>query len=75
MNKDSKLVAIYRSASELEAQVIKSVLESYGIPYFLKSTPPTAYLPLIQGIGEARIMVPEDLAEKTLELIEKKEDV
>ena len=75
MNKNSKLGEIYKPTSELEAQVIKSVLESYGIPYFLKSTPPTAYLPLIQGIGEARIMVPEDLAEKTLELIEKKEDV
>ena len=75
MNKNSKLVEIYKSTSELEAQVIKSVLESYGIPYFLKSPPPTAYLPLIQGIGEARIMVPEGLAEKTLELIEKKEDV
>ncbi len=76
MNKDSKLVEIYRPASELEAQVIKGLLESYGIPCLLKSNaPPAAYLPLIQGIGEARIMVPEGLAEKALDLIEEKEDV
>ncbi len=76
MNKDEKLVAVYKAAGELEAQVIKGLLESYGIRSFLKShAAPSVHVLTIDGLGEVKIMVQESLVEKAKKLIEREEHV
>lgn len=70
MNKGEKLVEVYQSASELEAQVIKGLLESYGIPCFLKSNAaPSVHMFAVDGMGEVRIMVWDSMLERARELI------
>ncbi len=76
MNKDEKLVAVYKAAGELEAQVIKGLLESYGIPCFFKShAAPSVHMFAVDGLGEVKIMVQESLVEKAKKLIEREEHV
>jgi hypothetical protein len=70
LNKGEKLVEVYQSASELEAQVIKGLLESYGIPCFLKSNAaPSVHMFAVDGMGEVRIMVWDSMLERARELI------
>ena len=69
MNKQ-KMVKVYRAAGEAEAQIIKGLLESNGIPCLLKSNAaPSAHMFAVDGMGEVRIMVWESMAEKARELI------
>ena len=71
MNKSEKLVEVYKANSEMEAQVIKSLLESYDIPCFLKSNAaPSVHVFTIDGMGEVKIMVLESMADSARELIQ-----
>lgn len=64
---------VYRASGEMEALVIKSLLESYGIPVMLKSNAaPSAHYFTVDGLGEVRVMVPDDDAETARQLIEDK---
>jgi hypothetical protein len=68
------MVEVYRAAGEMEAQVIKGLLESYGIPCFLKGDAArTIYGLTVDGLGEVRIMVQESIAEEAKRLIKGKE--
>ena len=70
MNKGEKLVEVYQSASELEAQAIKGLLESYGIPCLLKSNAaPSVHMFAVDGMGEVRVMVWDSMLERARELI------
>jgi len=71
LNKNKqKLVEVYRAAGELEAQVIRSLLEQYGIPCLLKSNAaPSAHMFAVDGMGEVRVMVWEEMVEKAKRLI------
>ena len=70
MNREEKMVEVYRSLSEIEAQVIKSLLESYGIPSFLKGNAASSvHMFAVDGMGEVRVMVCESEAEKAVDLI------
>ena len=70
------LVEVYRANGEMEALVIKSLLESYGIPSILKSiAAPSVHYFVIDGMGEFRVMVREDMADEARRLIENREDV
>jgi hypothetical protein len=54
----------------MEAQVIKSLLESYDIPCLLQShAAPSVHMFTIDGMGEVKVMVREDLAERARLLI------
>jgi len=76
LNKGEKLVEVYQSASELEAQVIKGLLESYGIPCFLKSNAaPSVHMFAVDGMGEVRVMVWDSMLERVRELIKGKDYV
>jgi len=76
LNKQLKMVEVYRANSEMEALVIKSLLESYQIPCLLKShAAPSVHVFTSDGMGEVKIMVAEGQSEKARGLIEKKEDV
>ncbi len=75
MGKD-KMVAVYRAAGEAEALVIKGMLESHGIPALLKShASPSVHMFTVDGMGEVRVMVWEEMAERARALIEGEADV
>ncbi len=64
------MVEVYRAAGEIEAQVIKSLLESYGIPCLLKSEAAhSVHTFAVDGMGEVRVMVWESMAEEAKGLI------
>ncbi|MFH1652075.1 MAG: DUF2007 domain-containing protein [Chloroflexota bacterium] len=70
MNTSDKLTVVYRANNEMEAQVIKSLLESYEIPSLLQShAAPSVHVFTIDGMGEVKVMVREEMAEKARELI------
>ena len=64
------MVEVYRAAGEAEAQIIKGLLESYGISCFLKSNAaPSVHVFAVDGMGEVRVLVQEEVAGKARELI------
>ena len=70
MNSEDNLVEVYRSASEVEAQVIKSLLDSYGVPCVLKGNAASSvHMFALDGMGEVRVMVLESARGKAGELI------
>ena len=76
MSEDKKLVEVYLAASEAEAQIIKGLLESYGISCLLKShAASSVHMFAVDGMGEVRVMVWESMAGKARELIEGKGNV
>lgn len=74
MSKSEKIVEVYQAKGEIEAQVIKGLLESYGVPCLLKSTAaPSVHTFTVDGMGEVKVMVRESMAEKARKLIEREE--
>ncbi|MCK4273579.1 MAG: DUF2007 domain-containing protein [Dehalococcoidales bacterium] len=70
MSNNEKLVEVYKARSDMEAQVIKSLLESYDIPCFLKSNAaPSVHLFTVDGMAEVRILVMDSMADRAKELI------
>ena len=70
MSKKEKMIQVYKAPNEMEAQVIKSLLESYGIPCYLKShASPSVHLFTVDGMGEFKVMVLESMAEDAKKLI------
>ena len=70
MKSSQKMVEVYLARNEMEAQVIKGLLDSFDIPCFMKSNAaPSVHTFTMDGMGEVRIMVLESLAEKARELI------
>gem|GEM_PF-1110767 len=64
------MVEVYRAAGEMEAHLIKGMLESDGIPCLLKSNAaPSAHMFTVDGMGEVEVMVWEEAAGKARELI------
>jgi hypothetical protein len=70
LNKNNKMVEVYKAPNEMEAQVIKGLLESYGVPCFLKSNAaPSVHIFTMDGMGEVKIMVLDSMADKAKNLI------
>lgn len=70
MKNNEKMVEVYQARNEMEAQVIKSLLESYDIPCFMKSNAaPSVHTFTMDGMGEVRVMVLESMVDKARELI------
>ena len=64
------MVGVYRAAGEMEAQIIKGLLESYGIPCLLKSNAaPSVHMFVVDGMGEVKVMVWEAMAERAKKLV------
>ncbi len=54
-----------------EAEIIKSKLESYGIPCVLKKEAVSSIYGIhIDGLGKVKILVPEEFADETISLLE-----
>ena len=70
MHKNEKMVEVYKAPNEMEAQVIKGLLESYGIPCFLKSNAaPSVHMFTFNGMAEVKVMVMDSAADKARGLI------
>jgi hypothetical protein len=64
------MVEVYHARNEMEAQVIRSLLESYDIPCVLRSNAaPSVHMFTQDGMGEVRVMVLDSMAEEAKELI------
>jgi len=64
------MVEVYKAPNEMEAQVIKGLLESYDIPCFLKShAAPSVHMFTVDGMGEFKVMVLGSMADRARELI------
>jgi hypothetical protein len=69
-DKSSDLVVVHKAQGELAAHVIKSKLESQGIPVLLKyESAGPIYGITLDGLGEVRILVPAEFAPKARQLI------
>jgi ribonuclease III len=67
----SDLVVIFRTHSDIEASIVRSLLESHGIPSIVSSDVPHSIFPLtVDGLGEVRISVRADAAEDAERVIE-----
>jgi len=70
------MIEVYKAKGELEAQVIKGMLESYGIHCLLQShAASSVHTFAIDGMGEVRILVSQKAAEEARRLIETNSDV
>ncbi len=70
MSKQAEMVEVYRARGEAEALIIKGLLDSNGIPCFLKSNAaPSVHVFTIDGMGEVGVMVRESRAEEAKRLI------
>ena len=69
-----KLVVICKVQGELAAHIIKSHLESEGIPVLLKyESAGKVYGITTDGLGQVNILVPDELAEEAKCIIEPQE--
>jgi hypothetical protein len=69
-NSESDFVVIDAVQGELTAHVIKSHLESEGIPVLMQYESAGAIYGLtVNGIGEVRILVPKELVEEAKRII------
>ena len=70
MSNNDKLVEVYKASNEMEAQVIRGLLESYDIPCFLKShAAPSVHMFTVDGMGEFKVMVLDSMANRAKKLI------
>jgi hypothetical protein len=76
LNKTEKMVEVYTARTEMEAEVIKGLLESFGIPSCFKSNAaPSVHWFTMDGMGEVRVMVLDSMAEEARRLIEDNNNV
>ena len=70
----SNFVVISTVQGELVANVIKSHLESEGIPVLMEyESAGIVYGLTVDGLGQVKILVPRELAEEARQIIEPKE--
>jgi ribonuclease III len=64
------LTVVFRTPSEIEARVVRGLLETHGIASLLSSDVPRAIFPLaVDGIGDVRISVRSDEADEAQRII------
>ena len=65
-----KLVEVYLASGEIEAKLIKGLLEDNGIPCILKSNAaPSVHMFAVDGMAEVKVMVPASVAEEAKKLV------
>ena len=64
------LAVVFRTQSDIEASIVRGLLEAHGIYAALSSDIPHSVFPLtIDGLGEVRISVPAEQADEAREII------
>jgi hypothetical protein len=75
-NEHESLVKVYTAHGELEAQVIRGLLESSGIRSLMQGNAAQSMQPFVMdGMGEIKIMVTETQADEARKIIEASADV
>ena len=75
MNSNEKQVQVYKAANEMEAQVIKGLLESYGIPCLLKTHGTQSVFAItVDGMSEVKVMVWDSMVARARGLIKGREN-
>jgi len=70
-----ELVTVYTAQGELEEQQLRAFLEAHGIPTFVRGEAlRKTHAFVLDGLGEVRIQVASDDAERARELIAAVED-
>ena len=70
MSNQPDMVEVYKAKGEIEAQAIKGLLESFGIPCLLSShAASSVHSFVMDGMGEVRVMVSRPQAEAAGKLI------
>jgi ribonuclease-3 len=65
------LVVIFRTHSDIEAQIVRGLLETHGVMSVMASDVPHSIFPLsVDGLGEVRLSVMPDDAEEAQRIIE-----
>ncbi len=65
-----ELVEIHKTWDEQKAELIKSLLGDYGISCYLSSHITHSVYPIpVDGLGEIRVMVPEEDEEQAVDLV------
>lgn len=73
MNPTKHLIEVYIARGEAEANIIKALLESYGIPSLLKSqAAPSVHAFAVDDMGQVSVMVRSMDADDARELINPK---
>ena len=73
MTMGEKLVDVYRASGEMEAHVIKGLLESNGIPCILRSDAASSvHAFTVDGMGEVTVAVLESQVEEAKKIIDGK---
>jgi hypothetical protein len=68
--KNDKLVEVYKARTEMEAQVIRGLLESFGINSVLRSnSAPSVHMFTMDGLAEVKVMVLQSRADEARRLI------
>jgi hypothetical protein len=76
VKKPEDRVVVYSARGELSAQIVKGLLDASGIPSLVQSNAAGSVHPfLADGMGEYKITVVKELAEKAREIIEAQPDV
>ncbi|MFC2010078.1 putative signal transducing protein [Chloroflexota bacterium] len=71
MNEESNFVVITKVQGDIIANVLKTHLESEGIPVILEyESLGKVYGITVDGLGEVRILVPQECAEEAKSIIE-----
>jgi hypothetical protein len=71
LSKAEKMVEVYRARTEMEAEVIKGLLESFGIPsYFKSNAAPSVHWFTMDGMGEVKVMVLDSMLGEARRIIE-----
>ena len=67
----SEPVVVFRTWSDIEASIVRGLLEAHGVEVSLASDVPHTVFPLsVNGLGEVRIAVASDVAETATRLIQ-----
>jgi hypothetical protein len=70
LSPNSELVEVYVAKGEIEANIIKGLLDSYGIPSLKKAqASPSVHVFVVDGMGQISILVRKEDAEDARELI------
>lgn len=70
MEQDDRLTTIYRAANQIEAELIKGLLESNDIPALLKyESVGQVYGLTIDGLGQVDVQVPQKYAQDAENLL------
>ena len=76
MKSKDRLVKVYTAHGEMEAQVIKGLLESCDIPSLMQGNAAQSMQPFVMdGMGEIKIMVTEAQVDEARKIIEANADV